>query len=301
MDLTAEAASRPPEIPTGQFFRDVFGIYHRHFWLFMRFLVPVTIFSYVAVTMAGEISQDILRRVPHNPAIVEQYMELLESFVVRLGGWLVSWIVYCFAFAGITVAIRGIESGSAPLAEESLTTIRERPMLFLRVAVALYLLLLVSVGLALGSGLILVGLWSKLNFRPLNSGGIQATLAALLFVFLLALSRFGLALPATVLDGLTVRQSLFRSDELTSGRLRILVALLLKSVAGSYIMAIAPFWIAGHVFGQHFVPVREWWVLTALSFLGVLVVEPTMFIGFALLYIRSTQPLPEPFKAAPAI
>lgn len=286
MDFTAEAAPTPLEIPPGQFFRDIFGIYHRHFWLFMKFLVPVTIFAYIAVTIAGDIRH-------------EHRIERFESFAVWLGGWLVSWVLYCCAFAGITVAVRGIERGSVPSAEEALAIVREHPMSFLRVSVVLYLLLLVAVGLALGSTTLLLGGLSKLNFRTTTLGAIQAATTSLMFVFLLALSRFGLALPATILDGFTVCQSLFRSDELTSGRVRILVGLLLKSVGGSYIMAIAPFWIVGHVFGATVVPIWEWWVLTALSFLACYSWSPRCLSVSR--YIRSAQPVRDPFKIAPAI
>jgi hypothetical protein len=296
MDLTADATSKLPEIPVGRFFHDVLGIYHRHFWLFMRFLLPATVFGYVAVVATGDKAQEVIQRL-HGPGMVQHAAELLEPFLIRLVGWMLSWIVYCFAFAGIAIAVRGIENGSLSSVEESLETVRERLYLFLRLSVVLFILMLLAMGLSIAAGIFLLGMLARLNVRP-SLAAAQWVGALLSLAFLLALSKFGLAMPAAILDDCNVRQSLFRSDELTSGRLSILAGLLLKSVVGGYVAAMAPSWIATHVFGQQLVPVWEWWVLRILSFVGILLAEPTMFIGFALLFVRSTQSVPHPFKTA---
>jgi hypothetical protein len=117
--------------------------------------------------------------------------------------------------------------------------------------------------------------------------------------FLLALSRFGL--PAVVLDGRRVSEALFLSDALTSGKLAILLALLFESVAGSYLAAIGPFWIAGWLLHGRIVPTWGPWVLWVVAWVGGVLLQPTLFIGLALLYVKSTQASPEPFKTAPAI
>ena len=97
---------------------------------------------------------------------------------------------------------------------------------------------------------------------------------------LLVLSRFGLALPALLLDNYRVSQALFRSDELTQGKWLTLAILLAKSLIGGYIAGMFPFWLAGWIWGYVRVP---WQFLTVASIAAVTVVEPFMFVGFALL------------------
>lgn len=103
---------------------------------------------------------------------------------------------------------------------------------------------------------------------------------------LLLLSRFALAMPAIILDNCGVGQAVFRSDELTEGKWLTLAALLAKSVVGGYVAGMCPFWLASWIPAN--TPLTSWfpWVLTIASITSVIVVEPTMFTGFALLYSR---------------
>jgi len=49
-----------------------------------------------------------------------------------------------------------------------------------------------------------------------------------------------------------------------------------------------PFWLASFI--HHTVPLPSWfaWILTIASMIAVTVVEPTMFVGFALIYLKMT-------------
>jgi hypothetical protein len=76
---------------------------------------------------------------------------------------------------------------------------------------------------------------------------------------------------------------MFRSDELTEGEWLILAILLAKSLIGGYIAGMFPFWLAGWIWAYVRLP---WRFLAVASISAVTVVEPFMFIGFALLYIR---------------
>jgi hypothetical protein len=64
---------------------------------------------------------------------------------------------------------------------------------------------------------------------------------------LLVLSRFGLALPALILDNCRVGQAMFRSDELTEGKWVTLALLLAKPLIGGYIVGMYPLWLAGWI------------------------------------------------------
>ncbi len=135
----------------------------------------------------------------------------------------------------------------------------------------------------LGDGLIWI-----LRIRHIHPSlfAIMVTSYAAVGLALLLLSRFGLAIPAIVLDRYGVAKAIFRSDELTEGTWSILAALLAKSVVGGYLVGMLPFWIASHLLAGMLLPAWFPWLLDAASVAGVIVVEPTMFIGFALLYER---------------
>lgn len=105
---------------------------------------------------------------------------------------------------------------------------------------------------------------------------------------LLVFSRLALAVPAVVLDDCRVGQAMFRSEELTEGKWLALAALLAKSIIGGYVAAMAPFWVSSFI--PVTVPLPPWfpWILTIASPMGVAVVEPAMFVGFALLYLKTS-------------
>jgi len=81
---------------------------------------------------------------------------------------------------------------------------------------------------------------------------------------------------------------MFRSDKLTQGKWLTLATLLAKSTIGGYVAARCPFWVASLIHVT--VPLPWWfpWVLKIVSIICVAVVEPTMFVGFALLYLKRT-------------
>ena len=134
-----------------------------------------------------------------------------------------------------------------------------------------------------------------LVYAHLRGFPIQLLFIASTGFAVLLISRFALAVPAVVLDNYGVAQAMFRSDELTEGKWLTLAALLTKSLAGGY--AFLPFWLAARV--AESTPLPSWlpWVLNAASIIGVTLVEPTMFIGFALLY-ASAPSLPSTENAA---
>jgi hypothetical protein len=106
---------------------------------------------------------------------------------------------------------------------------------------------------------------------------------------LLVFSRFGLAVPALVLDDRSVSQAMFRSDELTEGKWITLAILLAKSLIGGYIAGMLPFWLTRWAWTYIQLP---WWLPAVGSIAAVSLVEPFMFIGFALLYVRTSASSP---------
>lgn len=264
----------------GGFVGEVLDLYQSHFWFFYKLTLPVVAVSWILFYSTSRELDAIFRQnfLGHrhiDPATA------LESFSIRGIQWLASWMIFSFLFAILCFATREIDGGGSPDVSRCLSGVRER--IGRLVGVSLLLL-----GITLGA-LFLAGLaqgaviWmaSRLHVHGVPSMALWLLLGVLA---LLPVSRFGLAIPAVVLDDCGISRSMFRSDELTEGKWLILAALLAKSLIGGYVVGMSPFWLGSFVP----LPFTGWfgWVLKALSVAAVSAVEPIMFIGFALMYLR---------------
>ena len=273
----------PVALPLYEFLREVFSIYHRHLWLFLRLIAPAVAFGYIAVILGRERAWEIERYLPHHYEFVGHEMELFQIWAANLVGFLVSWIVYCFSFGAICVAVRDASAGGEPGVEECFGLVRNRSGPFFRLSFLLVLLLSLAGLMAL---LIAIGIaWLlRLAGGDLNYTTIRVVSVTSIALGLLLFSRFGLAMPALILGNSKVNAAIFQSDKLTEGHWLILGSLLIEAVAGLYLVAFAPFWFAARV---RLAPPS--WVLVALSICGIALVQPHLFIGLALLYVKMTK------------
>jgi len=140
----------------------------------------------------------------------------------------------------------------------------------------------------------LAGIFRMLHHGQVHPDRIAVSVVTLgvACIVLLLVSRFGLAIPALILDDYRVGQAMFRSDELTEGKWLTLAVLLAKSLIGGYVAGMSPYWLASLIPAHAQLPSWFPWVLTVVSIAGVTMVEPTMFIGFALLYLKNSAVLP---------
>jgi hypothetical protein len=111
-----------------------------------------------------------------------------------------------------------------------------------------------------------------------------------LFPGLLIVSRFGLTVPAFILERCSVKQSFFRSDELTERCWTILALLLLESVGGSYLAYVFPQWFASVAIMHGVAPSWIGWAALVLGLLLGVFLQPHLLVGFALLYVRRSAP-----------
>ncbi|MGA7633522.1 MAG: hypothetical protein WCB11_22400 [Terriglobales bacterium] len=272
----------------GEFVEEVLRVYHGHFWLFVKLIAPAVIVAYVAVVMSRNEGDEIARRLPRGFGFAGHITEILEIWFTYFVGYLVTWMAFCFSFGAICSAVGQmcgqIAAGVVPSASDCFAEVRGRVGSFLRLSILLFSLALVAVAAA---GLLDASVFWIFHQRQVHPSFF--IMRVVLFVFaglmLLVLSRFGLALPALILDDCRVGQAMFRSDELTDGKWLTLAILLAKSLVGGYVAGMFPFWLAGWIWAYVQLPLR---VLTVASIAGVIVVEPFMFIGFALLYIKMT-------------
>lgn len=271
-----------------EFVAEALRTYQRHFWLFFKITAPAVIIGTIAIIAGRNESREIVRHYPGGYQSILHSSAILWIWVAASAGYLISSMAFAFSFGAASVAIRDIESGTVPSVAGCFGAVRERLGPFLRVSV---LLLFLSVAAVALGGLLFVVALSALRHAHFSLGRLSVWLMSFAFpaLALLVVSRFALAIPAVVLDGYGVAPSMFRSDELTEGKWLTLAAILSKSLVGGYLAAMFPFWLAYWLIPPS-VSLRSWfpWLLTVASIIGVTVVEPTMFVGFGLLYLRTS-------------
>jgi hypothetical protein len=281
---TATASSKPGS--AGEFVLEVVNFYHGHFWFFARLIAPAVIAGYLAVMLGRHESREIARHLPRGIEMLTHKTEMLQMWLANIGGYLVSWLAFCLSFGAICVGVDGLMTGVEVAPSDCFVQVRRRMAPFLRLSLVLFLLC--AVGVALSDLLLASFFWlsQRHGFHPslLMSQIVYFSFAGL---FLLVLSRFGLAMPALIIDDCRLAQALFRSDELTEGKWIVLAVLLAKSLIGGYAAGMLPFWVAGWLWPYLRLPS---WSLSIASVAAVIAVEPYMFIGFAMMYtIRSTR------------
>jgi hypothetical protein len=277
----------------GEFVEEVLRVYRNRFWFFIKLVAPAVVAGYIAVRMGQNEGREIARQLFQIPIseIARHRTEFVEIWLANSAGYLVSWMALSFSFAAICFAVDEIRAGVTPSVTGSFWAIGHRLGAFLRLSLLLFFLILVAVG---AGGLSLTGVFWVLRKVQVHPGRFAISLVTftLASLALLAISRFGLAIPALVLDDYPVGKAMFRSDELTQGKWLTLAVLLAKSLIGGYVAGMAPFWLVSFIPADARLPSWFPWTLTTASIAGVTVIEPTLFIGFALLYLQAAAVLP---------
>jgi len=270
-----------------QFVAEVLSIYHEHFWLFFNITAPAVVVGTVAVIIGRNEAREIARQLPRGPELARHYSEFLRMGLFNWGGVFVSSMVSAFSFAAGCVAVRDVELGTVTSVRGCFGEAWEHSGALMRVCLLLFFLILVAIAAAF---LLLTAAFWALREAHSSLSPIWWMSYAVGGLALLVVSRFGLAIPAVVLDHYSATQSMFRSDELTEGKWLLLAAILGKCLVGGYVAAMLPFWLASWLIPAS-VSRPAWfpWLLTLASTIGVSMVEPTMFVGFALLYLRTSQ------------
>lgn len=278
--------SLPGSIAVGEFIGEVLRVYHGQLWLFVKLTGPAVVVGYLALMLGRNEGREIARHLPHGVAILGHRTELFEIWLANTTGYFVGWMASCYSFGAISSAVRQITAGDIPSASACFVEVRERIGPFVRLSLLLFVLLLVGVAAA---GLLGIGVFwvlHQVQYRP-GAHAIWTVTFASFGLMLLIFSRFGLAVPALVLDNRSVSEAMFRSDELTERKWLTLAILLTKSLIGGYVAGMLPFWLARWAWAYILLP---WWVPAVGSIAAVSLVEPFLFIGFALLYISTSVP-----------
>ena len=270
---------------TGEFITEVLRLYHSHWRLFLMLVAPAVAAGYLIFYLKRELTMEIARRLVYGEATT--FVSYAEMSLIALMGYVVSWMAFSYAFGAICLAVRQIQMGEVPTVANSFAGVRQRSGAFVRVSLVLFLLYIIATLIVTFSYSCL--LWVTHHYFAYRSRVTHWMLLwGLVGAVLLLLSGFALAIPAVVLDNFSAGKAMFRSDELTEGKWLTLLALLSKSLIGGYVAGMCPYWLASWLLAGKSVPFGLPWFLAIASAASVTLVEPTMFVGFALLYMRTS-------------
>ncbi len=283
------ASIRLRALGVGEFLGQVLRVHRNQFWFFFKAIAPAIVLSFIAVRTGRNEAREISRHLPQGEEIP---LRLIETGLATWMGYFVGWMAFCLSFGAICSGVDQISLGAVPSIAGSFKAVIRRLGPFLRLSLLLFFLLMVG---AVGFGLVGGGAFWLLSKAHIHSTPLVIGIVvwSVYSVILLGMSRFGLAMPAVILDDSKARKAMFRSARLTNGNVVNLAALMSKSLVAGYVAAKAPFWLAAYIPTGTQLPSWFQWTLTFVSFVGVAVVEPWMFIGFALLYLRARAEGPE--------
>jgi hypothetical protein len=276
--VVAIAPQTAPSIAS--FIENILAVYRSHFWVFFQLSAVGVVASYVTLAVRRYEVREIFTQFSGRlwslnvRALVEvSLLDVITAFLI--------WAATFFALATISSAVEQTKTGR-PSVHESIRALMKHLSACVRLSLLLFLalgVLLIIIGIAAG------GAFWALQRAHLRPGYFEIIIASSLVAVLglLPFSRLILAVPAVVLDGIELTQAIFLSDEITEGKWLILAVLLIKWLIAGYIAGVLPFWIRFWIWRCVQIPD---WVAVAGSLLAVTAVEPTLFIGLALLYLR---------------
>lgn len=280
---------------TGDFIEELLAFYVRHRSAYMKLIFPAVFCCTAVYIFRRQEVFEIQRQLPRGVLLLQHKIQLLEIGLLTWGSLVASWLVFSLSFGAICVATEQIQAGREAGIAESFAVTLKKPWPFLLLSLLLFVIFVICTGATLTVTLALAMKVSRFHLSALDSWLLGL---ASFGVGALAVSRLALSVPALILDDYGLRRALLRSAQLTRGKWSILTVLLFKSVAVGYIAAMLPFWLSRFIPAGVQLPHSFGWFLLAVSVALVTTVEPLMFIGFALIYLK-TCPAPKAVEAQP--
>jgi hypothetical protein len=264
------------------FLEQILIVYRSQFWTFFQLASVGAVVGYTVFPMRRYAVRQIVSPIVGTARI--PYGETqLELLLLNLATIFLIWAATFFVFATICSAVEQTRSGASPSVRQCALSVLRRPLACFSVSLLLFLILLLAM---LFMGAVSGAVWWALLKMHVRLASFALIIADSLATFaaLLPFSRLVLAIPAVVLDGIRPGRAIFLSDELTEGKWLILALLLGKYSVAGYVAAMLPFWIRFWLWDYVHLPE---WVAVAASWAAVTAVEPTLFIGLALLYLEA--------------
>jgi hypothetical protein len=199
----------------GELFDRAFVLYRRHFWLFVGITAVPGVFALVLTLINTAIQNPALQSMDPDSAEFEAaMMGMMVAFAGLMAVLAIYFVVYMIALGATTFAVSEVYLGRTASIGQVYGRMKGR------IGALLWLLFLVGVRIFGLWVLAMIVFGMAAAIHPILGGivGLGAIgITALLTGFMML--RWGVSVPALVLEGLPARKSLARSIELTRGRL----------------------------------------------------------------------------------
>jgi hypothetical protein len=285
----------------GELLDRIFTYYRRHFWLFVGIMaLPQVCAIALNLLFLGFQRQNFGTATPQDPArTMTQLSAALTEMMISTGlVLLIYFVVYTVGLGATTCALSELHLGRSISIGGAYGKIRGKIWrlldvvfsVMLRIVGAYLLVVVCAVLLGLIGGFVLAAVTRSKAAMDAGIVSIMGVgfLGSAVFAVMLIL-RYGVAVPALVLENLTARQALKRSAALTKGNLgRIFLIGVLTFLIAAAVAFIfqGPFWVASLVLGFKY-PIMPMWLLAPMTIsggLGGAISSPLMVIALALLY-----------------
>ncbi len=275
-----------------------FTLYRRHFWLFIGIMALPHIVNVAVVLLLQGLVGPIFALPPGlDPAKAGMDADLAAGkyLLVILVAAVVGWVLYSLAMGATTFAVSEVYLGRPSTIRGAYQRIRGRlgALMYAVLQVMLRfigLLVLVSIFSAflIGVSGAMLGRSNPVLFGVLGLLVMLLMFAGFVLAFWIVL-RYGVVVPALLLENLKARQALKRSAWLTKGyRGRIFLTFLLMSLLAYVVILVlqGPFWIVTALTAAKSGHVPAWLgtLSVAAAGLGGALSGPLLMIGFAVLY-----------------
>ncbi len=275
----------------GEVLDRTFALYRSRFWLFAGITAVSASVQVVVQAISLATSHKLLRQLANTPGVIPPAFNLHQLVGAQLGTWiaaLVFVLVAAIANAAITLALSEVYLNRPASAKEALLAALKRWYRWIGIGLWQAGSMLWIFVLAMALSLLLIGFGTRVHNTALTVvGGIIAVLGVLggLPAGIVLYLRNCLAIPAAIIEKLTIPAAMRRSKALAAGtKGRIFVVLLITGVLylvvgvlespASIFMLLAPK-------QQHYLAQA---ITLLISFLGHMVVAPIGLIGLTLVY-----------------
>ena len=275
----------------GELFDRAFMLYRRHFRVFVGITAIPGIFALI-MTLAQVGLQNAVIPSPDTAAAsptagVENLATVMMLFAGMMLAMVVYWIVYMIALGATTFAVSEIYVGR----EIGIAHVYSR----MRGRIGALMVLMLLTGLRVG-GVALIGVFTIGLGAAVGGGGnrllggIIAVLMGmgLFVVCFVMMLRYGVSVPALVVEGLPPSAAIRRSVDLTRGRLGRVFLLVVCATLVTYAALVlfqGPFFAGAMLTGLD--TAQGFWLNIAGSVsgtIGTTLTTPFMIIGLALIY-----------------
>jgi len=277
----------------GELFDRAFMLYRRHFWLFVGITAVPGVFALIMTLTQQGLQSAVM--VPPGAASQDQAaMDMKVGTIVLLfTGMMVALVIYAvvyvIALGATTFAVSELYVGRPA----SIARVRGRigGLILLMLLIALRL---AGLGLAAAVAISLAAGAAAVIGAGGGGAAIVGGLAAVVLMIamggaaLFMMLRYAMAVPSLVLEGLSARNSIRRSIELTRGRMGRVFLLIVCALMVTYaamILLQGPFVAGALMAGMD--TTRGFWLTIVGSVAGTIggtLTSPFLVIGLALLY-----------------